>query len=191
MPGGGGDFRCAAAYPSPERSLELGRQNLHLFRLKNTRFDFIGGALYFLTVVCLHSFCSLTTPRLSFGVVVDTQCLNVLCLAGERAAAVSQHRGNTGCGFIRCGGIAVHEGCSRHLCSHCLGVALVVGSSVRLFPAGYWICPLRWHRGCTRPCTCGRPHAFLGGHGTTVSFQANPPSLQTSLHCHWKQLRGP
>lgn len=51
-PGGGGEFRCTAAYPSAEKSLRLGRQNLHLFRLKNTRFDFIGGGIYFLIVVC-------------------------------------------------------------------------------------------------------------------------------------------
>ena len=52
-PGGGGEFRCAAAYPTPEQSTCLGRQNLHLFRLKNTRFDVIGGAFYFLLVVRL------------------------------------------------------------------------------------------------------------------------------------------
>lgn len=50
-PGGGGEFKCAAAYPSAERSMKLGEQNLHLFRLKNTRFDFIGGGIYFLIVV--------------------------------------------------------------------------------------------------------------------------------------------
>lgn len=49
--GGGGEFNCAAVYPSPEQSLQLGRQNLHLFRFKNTRFDVIGGAFYFLMVV--------------------------------------------------------------------------------------------------------------------------------------------
>lgn len=51
LPGGSGEFRCVASYPSAKRSLQLGRQNLHLFRLKNTRFDFIGGGLYFLIVV--------------------------------------------------------------------------------------------------------------------------------------------
>jgi hypothetical protein len=51
QPGGGGEFRCTAAYPSAERSMKLGEQNLHLFRLKNTRFDFIGGGIYFLIVV--------------------------------------------------------------------------------------------------------------------------------------------
>ena len=56
-PGGGGDFRCSAAYPSAEKSLKLGRQNLHLFRLKNTRFDFIGGGIYFLIVVRFFLFC--------------------------------------------------------------------------------------------------------------------------------------
>ena len=49
--GGGGEFRCAAVYPPPARSLQFGRQNLHLFRLNNTRFDVIGGALYFVLVV--------------------------------------------------------------------------------------------------------------------------------------------
>ena len=49
--GGGGEFSCAAVYPSPKQSMQLGRQNLHLFRFKNTRFDIIGGAFYFLMVV--------------------------------------------------------------------------------------------------------------------------------------------
>ncbi|KAK9862826.1 hypothetical protein WJX84_007158 [Apatococcus fuscideae] len=57
-PGGGGEFRCAAAYPSPEQSTRLGRQNLHLFRLKNTRFDVIGGAFYFLLVVSVLPQCT-------------------------------------------------------------------------------------------------------------------------------------
>ena len=56
--GGGGEFSCAAVYPSPKQSLQLGRQNLHLFRFKNTRFDIIGGAFYFLMVVS-HISCSL------------------------------------------------------------------------------------------------------------------------------------
>ena len=46
-----GEYRCASAYPSPGRSAKLGRQNLHLFRLKNTRFDVIGGLVYLLLVV--------------------------------------------------------------------------------------------------------------------------------------------
>ena len=53
--GGGGEFSCAAVYPSPKQSLQLGRQNLHLFRFKNTRFDIIGGAFYFMMVVS-HTF---------------------------------------------------------------------------------------------------------------------------------------
>ena len=48
---GGGEYRCMAAYPSPPCSMQLGRQNLHLFRLKNTRFDVIGGIFYFCLVV--------------------------------------------------------------------------------------------------------------------------------------------
>ena len=51
---GGGEFSCAAVYPSPKQSMQLGRQNLHLFRFKNTRFDIIGGAFYFLMVVCIR-----------------------------------------------------------------------------------------------------------------------------------------
>ena len=51
MAGGGGEFCCKAAYPSPQTSLLLGRLNLHVFRMQNTRFDIIGGALYFLLVV--------------------------------------------------------------------------------------------------------------------------------------------
>lgn len=53
--GGGGEFTCAAVYPSPKQSMQLGRQNLHLFRFKNTRFDIIGGAFYFLMVVSIFS----------------------------------------------------------------------------------------------------------------------------------------
>lgn len=49
---GGGEYHCMAAYPSPSCSMQLGRQNLHLFRLKNTRFDVIGGIFYFCLVVC-------------------------------------------------------------------------------------------------------------------------------------------
>ena len=57
--GGGGEFSCAAVYPSPKQSLQLGRQNLHLFRFKNTRFDIIGGAFYFLMVVSQKCICFL------------------------------------------------------------------------------------------------------------------------------------
>lgn len=57
VPGGGGEFRCAAAYPSAKTSLSLGRLNLHGFRLKNTRFDIIGGALYFMLTVSVLPRC--------------------------------------------------------------------------------------------------------------------------------------
>ena len=55
--GGGGEYACAAAYPTPAASLAYGRQNLHLFRFKNTRFDLIGGAFYFLLVVSVLPRC--------------------------------------------------------------------------------------------------------------------------------------
>ena len=64
VPGAGGEYRCMAAYPSSGRSLQLGRQNLHLFRLKNTRFDLIGGALYFLLVVSPYCFKGVDDPTL-------------------------------------------------------------------------------------------------------------------------------
>ncbi|KAK9809330.1 hypothetical protein WJX73_005806 [Symbiochloris irregularis] len=56
-PGAGGEFCCAAAYPSAATSLRLGRLNLHVFRLKNNRFDIIGGALYFLLTVSVLPRC--------------------------------------------------------------------------------------------------------------------------------------
>ena len=51
-----GQWTCATAYPAPARSLMLGRQNLHLFRLKNTRFDVLGGIIYFFLVVSAGKF---------------------------------------------------------------------------------------------------------------------------------------
>ena len=42
----------------PSSRCSWARQNLHLFRFKNTRFDIIGGAFYFLMVVS-HISCSL------------------------------------------------------------------------------------------------------------------------------------
>lgn len=33
----GGQYVCAAAYPTPDKSLEIGRRNVHVFRSKNTR----------------------------------------------------------------------------------------------------------------------------------------------------------
>ncbi len=32
-----GEYVCAACYPSPSTSMQLGRRNLHVFRLRNTR----------------------------------------------------------------------------------------------------------------------------------------------------------
>jgi hypothetical protein len=54
----GGEFRCAASFPSPEDSLRLGRLNLHTFRHVNNRFDVIGGALYYLLVISVMPRCS-------------------------------------------------------------------------------------------------------------------------------------
>ncbi|EFJ44074.1 hypothetical protein VOLCADRAFT_65342, partial [Volvox carteri f. nagariensis] len=57
-PGPQGEYVCAACYPSPRTSLQLGRKNLHVFRLRNTRFDVIGGVFYFLLVVSVLPRCS-------------------------------------------------------------------------------------------------------------------------------------
>ena len=46
-----GEYVCAAAYPPPATTLDLGRRNALNFRLLNTRFDVVGGALYFLVTV--------------------------------------------------------------------------------------------------------------------------------------------
>ena len=61
----GGEYCCAAAYPAPSRTLELGRRNALNFRLLNTRFDVIGGALYFALVVSVVPRCG---PREEGGV---------------------------------------------------------------------------------------------------------------------------
>ncbi|GFR41995.1 hypothetical protein Agub_g2809, partial [Astrephomene gubernaculifera] len=53
-----GEYVCRAAYPSPRTSLQLGRKNIHVFRLRNTRFDVIGGVFYFLLVVSVLPRCS-------------------------------------------------------------------------------------------------------------------------------------
>lgn len=67
---GGGEYRCMAAYPSPPCSMQLGRQNLHLFRLKNTRFDVIGGIFYFCLVASVLPRCS------SVSAVLDAHSLS-------------------------------------------------------------------------------------------------------------------
>ncbi|GLI59475.1 hypothetical protein VaNZ11_001358 [Volvox africanus] len=56
--GPNGEYVCAACYPSPRTSMHLGRRNLHVFRLRNTRFDVIGGMFYFLLVVSVLPRCS-------------------------------------------------------------------------------------------------------------------------------------
>ena len=64
----GGEYRCMAAYPTPSCSMQLGKQNLHLFRLKNTRFDVIGGMFYFCLVVSLLVLALLTIELTSIDI---------------------------------------------------------------------------------------------------------------------------
>lgn len=47
-------YACASAYPAAAKSQRLGRDNLGLFRLHNTRFDVIGGLLYYALVVSVR-----------------------------------------------------------------------------------------------------------------------------------------
>jgi hypothetical protein len=54
----GGEYRCQAAFPSPEQSLRLGRSNLHTFRHVNSRFDIIGGVFYYLLVISVLPRCT-------------------------------------------------------------------------------------------------------------------------------------
>ena len=57
-PSAGGEYRCTNAFPSMEDSLQIGRHNLHAFRNVNSRFDIIGGALYYLLVLSALPRCS-------------------------------------------------------------------------------------------------------------------------------------
>lgn len=50
-PSAGGEYRCTRAFPSMQDSLHIGRLNLHAFRNVNSRFDIIGGALYYFLVL--------------------------------------------------------------------------------------------------------------------------------------------
>ncbi|KAH7619432.1 hypothetical protein NADE_006274 [Nannochloris sp. 'desiccata'] len=54
----GGEYRCQAAFPTPEQSLRLGRSNLHTFRHVNSRFDIIGGVFYYLLVISVLPRCT-------------------------------------------------------------------------------------------------------------------------------------
>lgn len=54
----GGEYRCQAAFPTEEASFRLGRANLHAFRHVNSRFDVIGGVLYYLLVISCLPRCS-------------------------------------------------------------------------------------------------------------------------------------
>eukprot|EP00775_Hariotina_reticulata_P014457 gene14457-14570_t len=49
----------------------LGRKNLHLFRFKNSRFDVIGGAIYFLSIVSILPRCSAGLALLGASSCVD------------------------------------------------------------------------------------------------------------------------
>ncbi|WIA33540.1 hypothetical protein OEZ86_006664 [Tetradesmus obliquus] len=69
--GRGGVYKCSALFPAADKSLKLGRKNLHLFRFKNSRFDVIGGAIYFLSIVSVLPRCSAGLVLLSAGSVAD------------------------------------------------------------------------------------------------------------------------
>lgn len=54
----GGEYRCIASFPTASDSLKIGRLNLHTFRHVNSRFDLIGGMLYYLLVISALPRCS-------------------------------------------------------------------------------------------------------------------------------------
>lgn len=67
------------------QSAELGRRNLHMFRHMNTRFDVIGGALYYMLVVSAIPRCG------RLAAVLDAPSLGaaLLSLAGAARDAVA------------------------------------------------------------------------------------------------------
>jgi hypothetical protein len=67
----GGEYRCQAAFPSPEDSLRLGRSNLHTFRHVNSRFDIIGGVFYYLLVISVLPRCTGVAAILEAQSVVE------------------------------------------------------------------------------------------------------------------------
>ncbi|KAK2079809.1 hypothetical protein QBZ16_002204 [Prototheca wickerhamii] len=75
-----GEYRCEAAFPAAATSLELGKRNLHMFRNMNSRFDIIGGALYYLLVVSVIPRCGrmsrvVEAPSLAEGALLLWEAL--------------------------------------------------------------------------------------------------------------------
>lgn len=50
-PSAGGEYQCITSFPTPDDSFRIGKQNLHAFRNVNSRFDIIGGVVYYLLVL--------------------------------------------------------------------------------------------------------------------------------------------
>lgn len=73
----GGEYRCQAAFPTAEASFRLGRANLHAFRHVNSRFDVIGGVLYYLLVISCLPRCSGVTKILEAASIRDALCAAV------------------------------------------------------------------------------------------------------------------
>lgn len=79
----GPTYLAMLPHPATPQSESIGRRNLHMFRNMNTRFDVIGGALYYLLVVsvlprCRHLAAVLEAPdwgtglSLLLGAAADT-----------------------------------------------------------------------------------------------------------------------
>ncbi|KAK9835056.1 hypothetical protein WJX81_007542 [Elliptochloris bilobata] len=107
--GGGGEYCCAAAYPAPAASLAYGRQNLHLFRFKNTRFDLIGGAFYFLLVVSVLPRCHHLAAVLDAHTVREALAALAFAAADAMGAIFAESRVSLaalGVLFVLCLGMA-------------------------------------------------------------------------------------
>lgn len=53
-----GEYRCARAFPTASDSTTICRRNLHAFRNVNSRFDIIGGAIYYVLILSALPRCS-------------------------------------------------------------------------------------------------------------------------------------
>jgi hypothetical protein len=80
-----GAYACAAAFPYASDSLTLGTSNLHLFRLNNTRFDVIGGGIYFLLTVSVMPRCASTAAVLEAGSLSAGASAFAAAVAGLRS----------------------------------------------------------------------------------------------------------
>jgi hypothetical protein len=124
----GGEYRCAASFPSPADSLRLGRRNLSTFRHMNSRFDVIGGGLYYLLVVSVLPRCSGVAAVLDAASPAQAARLFAAAAAGTVGEIFATSRASLAAlaflfvlvfGFARGGGVGAIGGApgSARVCS--------------------------------------------------------------------------